>query len=120
MQIKRKLTEVAVDSFTEYLQERFDRLKELDLDKDGQKDVDQIIQIIGRCGVSAKAALASTDAANIAAGLEQIINGTTLIQKSFDQESVSFFLKELSSAFSKISQLTQLSIQYVKEHGHSA
>jgi hypothetical protein len=120
MQFKKKLTEVAVDSLTEYCQERFDKLKEFDLDQDGQKDVDQVIAILGRCGEKMKDTLASTNAANIAAGLEQIIQGATLIQKSFDQEKVNALLKEMSSAYSKISNLAELSIEYVKEHGHSA
>lgn len=119
MQIKRKLTEVCVDSLTEYLQEKFEQLKQFDLDKDGQKDVDQVIAILGRCGDKAKATLAATDAAGIASGLEQIVAGVTLIQKSFDQSKVSEFLKEISSASSKISELTQLSIAYVKENGHN-
>lgn len=117
--LKRKLTEVAVESFTEYLQEKFDKLKQFDLDRDGKKDVDQVIELLGRCGTSAKETLASTDATAIAAGLEQIIAGVTLIQKSFDQKKVGDFLKELSTASSKITELTQLSIAYVKEHGRS-
>jgi len=119
MQIKRKLTEVAVDSLTEYLQESFEKLRQFDLDQDGHKDVDQIIQILGRCGAKAKEMLTSTSAADIAAGLEQIIAGTTLIQKSFDREKVAAFLSELSSASSKITELTELSITYVKEHGRN-
>jgi len=117
--LKRKLTEVAVDSVTEYLQEKFDHLKQFDLDKDGQKDVDQIIAILGRCGAKAKETLASTNAPNIAAGLEQIASGVTLIRTSFDQAKVSEFLKELSTAYSKISELTHLSIAYVKEQGRN-
>jgi len=119
MQIKRKLTEVAVDSVTEYLQEKFHALRQFDLDQDGQKDVDQIVEILGRCGARAKETLAATDATAIAAGLEQIIAGVTLIQKSFDQKKVGDLLKELSTASAKITELTQLSIAYVKAHGKS-
>jgi hypothetical protein len=119
MQIKRKLTEVAVDSVTEYLQEKFDQLKQFDLDKDGHKDVDQVVAILGRCGTKAKEMLSSTNAANIAAGLEQIATGVTLIRASFDQNKVSEFWKEICSASSQISELTKLSIEYVKEHGRN-
>jgi hypothetical protein len=117
MQIKRKLTEVALDSVTEYLQDTFEKLRQFDLDADGHKDVDQVVEILGRCGARAKETLASTNASNIAAGLEQIIAGVTLIQKSFDRDTVTAFLSELSTASSKITELTQLSITYVKEHG---
>lgn len=119
MGFKRKLTEVAVDSVTEYLQEWFQNLKQFDLDRDGQKDVDQIVQILGRCGTKAKETLSSTDAANIAAGLEQIINGTTLIRQSFDHDKVTAFLKELSQASAKITELAQLSIEHAKERKSS-
>jgi len=117
--LKRKLTEVAVDSVTEYLQEKFEQLKQFDLDKDGQKDVDQVVAILGRCGTKAKAMLASTNAANIAAGLEQIAAGVTLIRTSFDQTKVSEFWKELSSASSQITELTKLSVAYAEEHGRN-
>ena len=46
---RKKLTEVAVESVTEYLEEKLEYLKTLDLDKDGQKDVDQITEIVKRC-----------------------------------------------------------------------
>jgi len=118
--LKRKLTEVAVDSLTEYLQERFEKLRQFDLDQDGQKDVDQVIAILGRVGESAKAMLATTDVSNIASGLEQIMAGATLIQHSFDQEKMSELFKEVGTASSKISELTQLSIAYVKEHGNES
>ena len=120
MGIKRKLTEVAVDSVTEYLQEWFHNLKQFDLDRDGQKDVDQIIQILGRCGIKAKETLSSTDATNIATGLEQIINGVTLVRKSFDQEKVTALLKELSNASAKITELAQLTIEHAKQHKSSS
>jgi hypothetical protein len=117
MQFKRKLTEVAVDSLTEYLQERFERLRQFDLDQDGQKDLDQIVALLGNVGSKAKETLASTDIANIAAGLDQMIQGATLIQKSFDQEKVTEFFKEVATVSAKLSHLAELSIAYVKEHG---
>ena len=117
MLIKKKLTEVAVDSVTEYLQETFEKLRQFDLDQDGQKDVDQVVEILGRCGAKAKETLASTKASDIAAGLEQIIAGATLIRNSFDRDKIAALLKEAADAYYKITELTQLSITYVKEHG---
>ena len=119
MQIKRKLTEVAVDSFTEYLHERFSKLKELDLDQDGQKDVDQIMLLLSRCGEKAKETLSATNIANIASGLDQIIQGASLVRKSFDEQKVGELIKELSNATSQIAKLAQLSIKYAKEQGKS-
>ncbi len=114
---KKKLTEVAIDTFTEYLQERFEKLKQFDLDQDGQKDVDQIIEILGRCSVKAKATLDSTNFSNIAAGLEQVINGASLIKNSLDRETLSELGEELSIASKKLTVLGKLSIQYMKEKG---
>jgi len=104
-------------SKTEYLQESFEKLRKFDLDKDGQRDIDQIVEILGSCGAKAKETLASTNAANIATGLEQIIAGATLIRSSFDQDKITALLREVGSAYSKITELTQLSITYVEEHG---
>jgi Ca2+-binding EF-hand superfamily protein len=117
MQIKQKLTEVVLDNVTEYLQETFNKLRQFDLDADGHKDIDQVIEILARCGARAKETLSSTDASGIAAGLQQIVAGVTLIQKSFDQETVTALLNELTTASTKITELAQLSITYVKEHG---
>ncbi len=114
---KKKLTAVAVDSVTEYLQERFEKLKQYDLDQDGQKDVDQIIEILGRCSVKAKAALESTNFANIAAGLEQVIAGAVLIKNSVDPQTMAELGEELSGASKQLTVLGQLSIQYMKEKG---
>lgn len=113
---KRKLTEVAVDGFTEYVQEKFARLKEFDLDQDGQKDVDQIIEILGRCAVKAKSTIDSTDFGNIASGLEHVLKGAAMIRNSLDQEKLSELGVELAAATKQLSVLGQLTIQYVKEH----
>lgn len=114
--LKRKLTEVAVDSFTEYLEERLERLKQLDLDKDGQKDVDQIVEILNRCGLALKDMLNTTDFSRMASGLEQIISGTELIGKSFDPEKVTVMGRELKDGVQKIGELAQLGITEMKHN----
>lgn len=119
MIIKRKLTEVAVDAFAEYLQEKLEKLKEFDLDKDGRKDVDQVAAIVKRCSSLAKDAIATTDFSQIAAGLELIINGATAIRNSIDREKLTALSREAASGMSKVGELAQLTIQYVKEQDNS-
>lgn len=111
---KKKLTEVAVESVTEYLEEKLEYLKTLDLDKDGHKDVDQITEIVKRCGDAVKDVLDTTDFARMATGLEQIISGTEMIGKSFDPDKVKVFALELKEGASKIGELTQLGIAEAK------
>lgn len=113
--LKRKLTEVAVDAFTEYLNEKLSVLKELDLDQDGRKDVDQLAEIVARCGLITKDVLSSTDFSQIGAGLEQIISGTTMIRNALNKEQLTVLTKELSEGATKIGELARLSITYVKE-----
>src|SRR5690606_24623950 len=108
-------TEVAVDSFTEYLQERLEKLKDLDLDKDGRKDVDQIKEILDRCGNSLKDLLDSTDFAKMGSGLEQIIKGTAMIGTSFDRAKVQTVGKDLKIGITKLGELAQLGITEMKE-----
>ena len=115
MQIKRKLTEVAVDSFTDYLKEKLEDLKKLDLDKDGQKDVDQVVEILKRCGRLSKDALAATDLPAVAGGLEQIITGATAIGKAVNTEKLGAAAKELGQAFKKLANLAHLGIVELKE-----
>jgi hypothetical protein len=114
---KRKLTEVAVDSFTEYLQERFEKLKQLDIDQDGHKDVDQVIEILGRCAVKVKETIDTTNFANIAAGLEQIFQGAAIIGSSLDKQKLTELGVEIVDASKKLTALGELTIQYVKERG---
>jgi hypothetical protein len=114
---KAKLTEVAVDAFADYMQERFDKLKQFDLDADGVKDVEQVKALLRRCADKAKAALNTTDFSNMAAGLEQITTGAALIGNSFDKEKMRELGQELHSAGKELTKLSQLTVQYVKEHG---
>ena len=115
MIIKRKLTEVAVDSLTDYLKERLEDLKKLDLDKDGQKDVDQVVEILYRCGHLAKEALASTDLPAVAGGLEQIVTGAAAIGKAVNTEKLGAAGTELGQAFKKLMTLAHLGIIELKE-----
>jgi len=115
MSIKRKLTEVAVDSFTEYLEERLAKLKELDLDKDGQKDVDQIIAILKKCAVSVKGVLDTTDLTRMASGMDQMIAGANMIGTSFDREKLMTVGNDLREGLSTLSHLAQLGLVELKE-----
>lgn len=117
MLIKKKLTEVAVDTFTEYLQQKFAQLKELDLDQDGQKDVDQIIEILGRCADKAKETLDATDFPGVASGLEHILRGASMIRASLDEQKLGELSSELASASARLTHLGQLTIEYVKDMG---
>ncbi len=112
---RKKLTEVAVDSFTDYLKERFEKLKELDLDKDGQKDVDQIIVILNKAGVALKDALDSTNFNQMATGLEQIVGGVTLVKTSFDAVKVQAVASEVKEGAAKLMELAQLGVSEMKE-----
>lgn len=117
MLIKKKLTEVAVDSFTEYLQQKFARLKELDLDRDGHKDVDQIIEIVGRCATKAKETIDATDFAGVASGVEHILRGASMIRAALDEQKLGELSKEVAEASRQLTHLGQLTIAYVKETG---
>jgi hypothetical protein len=115
MRIKRRLTEVAVDSFADYLKVRFAKLKELDLDDDGQKDVDQLIEIVNKCGHKLKDTMESTNFANLATGLDQIFTGLALIRGSIDQEKLAALTSELADGSKKLTVLGKLSVQRLKE-----
>jgi hypothetical protein len=117
---RRKLTEVAVDSFTDYLKERFEMLKQLDLDKDGHKDVDQIVAIVNRGGLALKDALDSTDFTKMATGLEQIVAGVNQIKSSFDAVKVQAVAKEFKEGATKLVELGHLGISEMKHHTHES
>ncbi|MBY0548989.1 MAG: hypothetical protein K2W95_17080 [Candidatus Obscuribacterales bacterium] len=119
MMIKQKLTEVAVDAITDYVKEKIEWLKKFDLDQDGRKDVDQIIEIVVRCGQLTKESIDHTNFAQIAAGLDQIMTGASLIKSSVDQEKLAAMSKELGAAWHKLGHLAQLSIQYAKDNPQS-
>lgn len=114
--IQRKLTEVAIDAFTDYLKDKLEVIKQLDLDKDGTKDVDQLAEILARVGLQLKETLTATNFSQIAAGLEQIMAGTAMIRASIDKDKIALLSKEFTTGMIKIGELSKLSIQYVKEH----
>lgn len=113
--IQRKLTEVAVDVFTDYLKEKIEKIKQLDLDHNGVKDVDQLSEIVARLALRLKDALSNTNFAQIAAGIEQIGSGAELIRSSIDKEKLAILTSELTSGLAKVGELSRLSIQYVKD-----
>jgi hypothetical protein len=117
--IQRKLTEVAVEAFTVYLKEKVEAIKQLDLDNDGQKDVDQLSEIIARLGLNVKDMLTNTNFAQIAEGLEQIMAGAELIRSAVDKDRLLQLQKETAEGLSKIGTLSRLSIQYVKDQNRN-
>lgn len=114
--IKQKLTAVAVDAVTDYLREKLEALKKLDLDHDGHKDVDQVMEIVGRIGLLSKEAIDHTNFAQIASGLDQIMKGAELIRNSVDKDKIGAMTKEIGFAWTTLGHLAQLSIQYAKDH----
>lgn len=113
--IKKRLTEVAVDSFADYLKEKLEKIKQLDLDHDGRKDVDQLKEIVGNCGVHMKNVLDSTDFQKLAEGLDNIMKGANMVATAFDGKLLAEAGKELSKGAEKIGQLAQLAIEDAKE-----
>ncbi len=114
--IKKRLTDVAVDSFTDYLKEKFEEIKQLDLDHDGKKDVDQMKEIVESCAQHAKAAVESTDFQKLAAGLDQILSGFNTASTSIDRTALRAAGAELGRGLSKLGQLAQLAIHEAKEN----
>ena len=115
MSLKRTLTAVAVDSAKEYLQEKLVELKQLDLDKDGQKDVDQIMVLVNHIADKVKISIETTDFQKLAAGLDQVMSGAGLIGDSVDREKLADALKELGSGLTKLGTLLHLGVREIKE-----
>jgi hypothetical protein len=114
---RKKLTDVAVDSFTEYLMEKIEKIKQLDLDKDGQKDVDQMMHILENCSELAKKAIETTDFQKIAAGVEQMMAGINMVQSAIDGQSLKAIGSEMGVGLKKFGHLASLGIKEVKEKG---
>lgn len=110
MLIKRTLTAVAVDSARDYLQEKIKELKKLDLDKDGQKDVEQISQLLSELAEKFKAALESTDFQKLGSGVEQLVSGAGLIAESVDRQKLGWALEESGNALKQLGSLLKLSV----------
>ena len=77
--LKRKVTSIAVDFARDYLRDRLKELKQLDLDKDGQKDIDQMATLLSGISEKVKDCLDSTDFQKLAGGLEQIMSGVKVV-----------------------------------------
>jgi hypothetical protein len=114
MSIKRSLTAVAVDSARDYARERLQQLKKLDLDHDGQKDVDQVVILVNNLAEKVKEAVESTDFQKLATGLEQVIAGATLIGSAVDRDKLRAASKDLVSGLQQLGKFLQLGIQEVK------
>lgn len=114
MSLKKHLTNVAVDSVMDYLKEKLEKLKQLDLDQDGQKDVDQISELLMRVGTKVKDSLESTDFPKLATGLEQIMSGASLIGSSVDREKLGDACTELGTGMKKLGHLMQLGVKEMK------
>jgi hypothetical protein len=114
MSLKRTLTAVAVDSARDYLQEKLHELKQLDLDKDGQKDVDQIAALLTELAERVKASVEATDFQKLASGLDQIISGAALIGDSVDKEKLAAAFSELSLSLRQLGTLLKLGVADLK------
>ncbi len=88
MSIKRKVTSMAVDYARDYFHERLNELKQLDLDKDGQKDVEQMSALLVGLSEKVKDCIDSTDFQKLAGGLDQIISGAELVGASIDSQKL--------------------------------
>jgi hypothetical protein len=112
--LKKTLTAVAVDHVRDYLRERLEKLKELDLDQDGQKDVDQVVELLTHVGEKMRVAIEATDFQKLATGLEQVVSGASLIGSSVDKETLGAAVSESMIGMHKIGKLLQLGIAEVK------
>lgn len=119
MNIRKTVTALAVDSAKDYVHERLEYLKTLDLDKDGREDVDQVAEHVTQAGEMLKIAMESTDFQQLATGVEQLISGAEMIGSSFDREKVGRAFIELSACFAQVGKLLQLGIAEVKSQGKS-
>lgn len=115
MSLRSHLTNVAVDSVMDYLREKLEKLKQLDLDEDGQKDVDQISELLVRVGTKVKDSIESTDFPKLASGLEQIMSGATLIGASVDREKLGNACTELGAGMKQLGHLLQLGVHQMKQ-----
>jgi|GEM_PF-1095157 len=100
MLIKKTLTAVAVDSARDYVKERLEDLKKLDLDKDGVKDVDQIMAVVTRVGEKLKDSIESTDFPKLATGVEHVFTGLGLIGESVDRKKLAATCDDLARLYS--------------------
>ncbi len=116
MSIKQKLTGVAVDSLRDYLQEKLDNIKQLDLDGDGHKDVDQIAELLTHLSATVKDSIDSTDFPKLATGIEQIMSGLDLIGSSANREKWAVTCTELGATLKQLGRLLQLGVHQMEQN----
>ena len=119
MSLKSKITGVAVDSFRDYLVEKLEKIKQLDLDTDGQKDVDQITEALMSVANRVKDAVESTDFPKLAEGVENVVSGIGMIGASVDRQKLGLACTELGSGIKQVGRLLQLGVKEMKEQGTS-
>lgn len=115
MLIKKTITNLAVDSAKNYLEERLSELKKLDLDHDGHKDVDQCSEALGKIAAKVTDALESTDFQKLGTGIEQVISGVGMISSSIDQQKLALACDELAVGLKQLGKLLRLGIAEMKE-----
>ncbi len=116
MSLKTKLTSIAIDSSRDFLKEKLEAVKQLDLDEDGKKDVDQISELLMRAASKVKDSMESTDFPKLASGLEQIMSGMSLIGSSVDREKLGDACTELGIGMKQLGHLLQLGVHEMKEN----
>lgn len=114
MSIKRSLTAMAVDSARDYLQEKLDEVKQLDLDQDGRKDVDQVTELLAQLAERVKDSIESTDFPKLASGFEQVMTGFGLISESIDRQKVGAALEDMGTCLRQLGVLVKLGVAEIK------
>lgn len=115
MLFKKTITNLAVDSAKDYLQERLSELRQLDLDHDGKKDVDQCADAVVNIAARVTDALESTDFQKLGSGMEQIISGMSLIGSSVDRQKLGLACDELAVGLTQLGKLLRLGFEELKE-----
>ncbi|MCC7531622.1 MAG: hypothetical protein IT342_24170 [Candidatus Melainabacteria bacterium] len=115
MSLKTKLTSVAVDSARDYLQEKLEKVKQLDLNEDGKKDVDQISELVMRVAAKVKDSMESTDFPKLASGLEQVMSGASTIRSSVDRAKLADACTEIATGMKQLGNFLQLGVHEIKE-----
>ena len=117
MSLKHKVTSIAVDSARDYLRDRLNELKQLDLDKDGQKDIEQMAALLTGISEKVKDCLESVDFQKLGTGLEQITSGVRVVSASVDPQKLGTASDELIAGLTQLGKLLQLGIEEVKREG---
>jgi len=114
MTLKQTLTHYAIDSVRDYCQECLEQIKQLDLDHDGRKDVDQMAEVVTRVIERLKVAIEATDFQALGTGLEQVISGARTIGSSIDTEKMAAACSEMVIGLKQAGKLLQLGVAEMK------